>query len=162
MKLVAYFSHTGENYSVGVIDKGNTEIVAERIKELEDCDIFEIKPVYNYSNSYEECCKEAKGFLENNERPVLKEYLDNIDKYDTIYLGYPIWYGTMPMEVYTFLSHYDFNGKTVKPFSTNEGLGLGSSVSDIKNIIPQANVLDGLEIKGSMARTSDDKIKNWI
>lgn len=162
MNLVAYFSHTGENYSVGVIEKGNTEIVAEYISELVNGKLFEIKPAREYSKNYRTCCDEAKKEFANNTRPDLKAYLDNIDAYDTIYLGYPIWWGTMPMEVYTFLEHYDFSGKIIMPFSTHEGSGLGNSVNDIKKVVPAAIVKNGIAIRGSEAKNSKVKVENWI
>ena len=162
MNLIAYFSHIGENYSVGVINKGNTEIVAESISELTGGDLFEIKPIREYSKDYKTCCDEAKKEYTHNTRPELKEYLDNLDKYDNIYLGYPIWWGTMPMEVYTFLSHYDFNGKVIIPFSTHEGSGLGNSVNDIKKLVPNAEIKDGLAIRGSDAKNSKSKIVSWL
>lgn len=94
MNLIAYFSHTGENYSVGVIDKGNTD---GYISEFAGGDLFEIKPLRQYSKEYKTCCNEAKKELYNDTRPELMEYLDSIEEYDIIYLSYPIWYGTMPM-----------------------------------------------------------------
>ena len=157
--LIAYFSHTGENYSVGVIEKGNTEIVAEYIKEFTNGNLFEIKPVKQYSKIYKECCDEAMDDYNSNARPELQEYLDSIEEYDTIYLGYPIWWGTMPMAVWTFLEHYDFTGKTIIPFSTHEGSGLGKSASDIKKLIPSADVKDGFEVQGSTVKSAKEKIK---
>lgn len=162
MNLIAYFSHTGEKYSVGIINKGNTEIVAEYISEFIGGDLFEIKPIREYSKDYKTCCDEAKKEYINNTRPELKEYLDNIDNYDTIYLGYPIWWGTMPMEVYTFLSHYDFTDKIIIPFSTHEGSGLGNSVNDIKKLVSNAVIKEGISICGSNAKKSKQKIADWL
>ncbi len=162
MNLVAYFSHTGENYSVGVIEKGNTEIVAEYISELTKGDLFEIKPAREYSKDYKTCCEEAKKEYHNNTRPELEKYLDNLDKYDTIYLGYPIWWGTMPMEVYTFLSHYDFSNKVIIPFSTHEGSGLGNSVGEIQKLVPNAVIKTGIAIRGSDAKNAKQTIANWL
>ena len=100
MNLIAYFSHTGENYSVGVTDKGNTQIVVGYISEFAGGDLFEIKPLRQYSKDYKTCCNEAKKELYNNTRPKLMEYLDSIEEYDIIYLCYPFWCGTMPMQVF--------------------------------------------------------------
>ena len=160
--LIAYFSRTGENYSVGVINKGNTEIVAEYISEITGGDLFEIKPLIEYSKDYKTCCDEAKKEYTNDTRPELKEYLDSLDNYGTIYLGYPIWFGTMPMEVYTFLSHYDFNEKVIIPFSTHEGSGFGNSVNDIKRIVPNAIIKDGFAIRGKEAKNSKSKVVEWF
>ena len=97
-----------------------------------------------------------------NARPELKDYLDSVDEYDTIYLGYPNWWGTCPMPVFTFLDRYDMTGKTIIPFCTNEGSGLGSSVQDIKAACPTANVKNGIAITGSQARNSQAKVKKFV
>lgn len=162
MNLIVYFSHKGENYSVGVIDKGNTEIVAEYIKEIIGGDLFEIKPLKEYSKDYKSCCDRAKKEFNNSTRPELKEYLDNIEKYDIIYVGYPIWWGTMPMEVFTFLNHYNFDNKVIIPFSTHEGSGLGNSINDIKKLLPNAIIKDGIAIRGSEAKNSKQKVAEWL
>lgn len=161
-KLVIYFSHTGENYAVGIIDKGNTEVIADYIVELTGADKFEIKPEKEYSKKYSECCNEAKEMLNNKNNALVKEYLDSIDNYDTIYIGYPIWWGTCPAEVLTFIKHYNFDGKIVKPFSTHEGSNLGTSINDIKLLMPNATVLEGIAIKGSTVKYAKKKIESWI
>ncbi len=163
--LVIYFSHTGENYmSDGIrnIDKGNTEVVAEKIKELTDADLFEIEPIKEYPYHYQECCDIAKEELENNDRPELKVYLENIDEYETIYIGYPIWWGTCPVAVFTQLEKLDFEGKIVKPFATHEGSGLGNSMNDIRKYCKNAEVREGLAIRGSNVEESQTEIENWI
>lgn len=163
--LVIYYSHIGENYmSDGIrnIDKGNTEIVAEYIHELTGADLFKIETIKEYPHNYHECCDVAKEELNNNTRPELKAYLESIDDYDTIYIGYPIWWGTLPMAMFTQLEKLDYHGKTIKPFSTHEGSGLGSSMEDIKKCCIGANVQDGLAIRGSEASSSKSKIETWI
>jgi flavodoxin len=120
--------------------------------------------VKSYPADYTETTKVAQQEKDANARPVLKSKVSNMNDYNVIYLGYPIWWGTMPMAVYTFLTAYDFAGKTIIPFCTNEGSGLGSSVQDIRRLCPKAKVLGGLEIKGSAVNetASETKVRNWI
>lgn len=163
--LVIYFSHTGENYINGEIrniEKGNTEIVAELIQELTGADLFKVESVKDYPYNYKECCNVAKEELELNARPELKQYLDNIDSYDTIYIGYPIWWGTCPVALFTQLEKLDFKGKIVKPFSTHEGSSLGTSMNDIKRYCFGAEVKEGLAIFGSNASNCKSKLEEWI
>lgn len=157
--LIAYYSRRGENYvngSIRSLELGNTEVVAAKIKDLlPDADMFHIDTVHKYSESYMTCIEEAKQELRNQARPEMKEKLDSIDQYDTVILGYPNWWGTMPMVCYTFLESFDFTGKTIIPFCTNEGSGMGSSERFIKKLCPSANVLSGVSIHGAEAQNSD-------
>ena len=112
--LTVYFSRKGENYWGGGIknlSKGNTEIVAEMIQEAVGGELFEVDTVRQYSSDYHTCTEEADQELRENARPELKKYIDSLDGYDTIFVGYPNWWGTMPMAMYTFLEHYDLKGK---------------------------------------------------
>ena len=163
-KLVVYFSHKGENYSKGRIvnlKKGNTEIAAEIISTITGADIFEIEADKKYPIKYDDCIEIAKKELRENSRPKLKDDID-IKEYDTIFVGYPNWWGTMPMPVWTFLEEKDFTNKKVLPFCTNEGSGLGKSESDIKKITSGAKVLKGLSINGSEVNNSEGKIRKWL
>lgn len=99
--------------------------------------------------------------MKENARPKLKEYLDNLDKYDTIFVGYPSWCGTMPMVLFSFLENYNLESKTIIPFCTNEGSGMGSSEADLRRICKGAKVLDGLSIKGSEASKSEEIVSKW-
>ena len=157
--LIAYYSRRGENYVNGSIKNlklGNTEVVAGKVKALlPDADVFQIDTTYEYSKDYMTCIEEAKQELHGQVRPEVKNPLESIDEYDTIILGYPNWWGTMPMVVYTFLESYDFTGKTIIPFCTNEGSGMGSSVRFIKKLCPGANVDDGTPIHGAEAANAD-------
>lgn len=164
-KLVIYFSHTGENYlrdGIRNITKGNTEIVAEKIAAMTGAELFKVETVQEYPYNYHECCDVAEYELNKNIHPKLKKYLDNITEYDPIYIGYPIWWGTMPMAMFSLLSKLDFRGKTIKPFATSEGSGLGSSVADLTRICPNAIIKKGLAICGSDASMSDTLVKNWL
>lgn len=164
--LVTYFSRTGENHSVGYIEKGNTHIIADMIAEQTGGDTFEISTVTPYPDDYDECTDIAQQEQKENARPELAESLDNLEDYDVIFIGYPIWWGDMPMAVYTFLESYDFSGKTIVPFCTHEGSGLSSTQESIAAICPDAEILDGLAIRGSVAQNSQDEaneaVTEWL
>ena len=162
--LIVYYSRKGENYFNGAIKdlaKGNTEIVAEFIQKAVGGDLFEVQTVKKYSDDYYKCTDEAKKELRENARPELKSYLDGLDKYDNVFVGYPNWWGTMPMAMFTFLERYDLTGKTIIPFCTNEGSGMGSSERDLNKICKGATILKGLPIQGSQATQSEKKIAEW-
>ena len=162
--LIAYYSRKGENYWAGSVKnlaKGNTEIVAEFIQEAVGGDLFEIETIEEYATDYYECTDEAQEELRANARPELKDYPESIDEYDTIFLGYPNWWGTCPMGVLTFLEHFDWEGKRIIPFCTNEGSGMGSSERDIEAACPGATVEKGLSITGNKAAKSQGKVESW-
>ncbi len=164
--LVAYFSRTGENYNVGNIEKGNTSVVADIITEKTGADLFEIVPVNPYPDNYEECVEKANREKDENARPQISSSVENMDSYNTVFIGYPIWCGDMPMVVYTFLESYDFSGKTVIPFSTNEGSGLADTVQSISEICAGAKVLDGFSIQGETAQNNrtetEQGVTEWL
>ena len=163
--LIAYFSRTGENYSVGVIDKGNTEIIAEIIAEQTGGELFEIQRITPYSDNYEEVKDEAEQEKRENARPELLES-KNISDYDKIFIGYPIWHGDMPMPLYTFIEANDWTGKTVIPFCTHEGSGLSGTMSTIRTKCAGATVLDGLAVRGATAQNQQSQARqsviNWL
>jgi flavodoxin len=163
--LVAYFSHTGENYAVGYITKGNTSIIAEMIAAETGGTLFEIKPVKEYPTDYQECVDKAKAEQESQARPAVKNDI-NAEDYDVVYLGYPNWWGDMPMPVYTFLEKHTWSGKTVVPFCTHEGSGLSSTPSYLKRACQGATIGKGLAIKGTTAQQQQTKaraaVKEWL
>ncbi len=163
--LVAYFSRADENYGVGYIEKGNTAIIAEMIAEETGGELFHIERETPYPAVYDECTEEAKQELNDNARPALAEDKD-ISEYDVIFLGFPIWWGEMPMPVYTFLEAHDFSGKTVIPFCTHAGSGLSGTEKSIESVCTDAEILGGLSIKGEDAQNSQDKaketVKEWL
>ena len=162
--LIVYYSRKGQNYWAGSIrnlEKGNTEIVAEMIQEAVGGDLFEVDTHKPYSADYTTCTEEAQTELRANARPELKEYLDSLDGYDTIFVGYPNWWGTMPMAMFTFLEHYNLAGKRIIPFCTNEGSGMGVSERDLKKIYAEATVERGLSIRDCEATKSKKKVSNW-
>lgn len=163
--LVAYFSHTGKNYVNGsIVDLpiGNTEVVAKMIQKITGSDLFHIEAVKVYPNDYTEATEVAKAELRADARPELTNHVKNMDSYDVIFIGYPIWWGTMPMPVFTFLGNYDFSRKTIIPFCTHEGSGLGRTEQDIIKLCPKATVLKGIAIHGGDAGSANTKVSDWI
>lgn len=159
--LIAYFSRADENYGVGVIEKGNTEIIAEMIAEETGGELFHIERDTPYPAEYEACTDEAKQEQSDHARPNLKADVD-ISDYDIIYLGYPTWWGDMPMPVYTFLEAHDWNGKTVIPFCTHAGSGLSNTETAIKDTCSGATVLDGLAVVGTTAQNNRDEAESSV
>lgn len=163
--LIIYYSRRGENYTDhGIQDLkiGNTEVIAKMIQEITNGDIFEIETVEQYPLNYRECTEVAQRELRENARPKLKRYLENIDDYEVIYVGFPNWWGTMPMPVFSQLEKLDFTGKIVKPFCTNEGSGMGNSENDLKRICKGAIIEKGLAIRGSTVNSAKSKVEAWI
>lgn len=157
--LVVYFSRTGETYNVGKVEVGNTAMVASYIKEYLNADSFEILASNPYSEVYKEVLDRATKEKNEDARPGIKDKIDKFDEYDTIFLGYPIWWGEIPMIINTFMESYDFTGKTVIPFNTHEGSGSAGTYSTIKNKLSKSIVKDGLAIQGKVARTDEGKNK---
>ena len=163
--LIAFYSRADENYMNGelkMLDIGNTEVAAGMIKELTGADLFKIDQLRPYSKSYNACITEAQLDQRRNARPELKAYPDGIDGYDVMYLGFPNYWGTMPMAVFTFLERFDFSGKLIKPFCTHEGSGMGTSEKDIQRICPGAKVERGLAIRGSSIQKAKNDMKRWV
>ena len=164
-KLVAFYSRADENYfggSMKYIKTGNTEKVADMIAEMTGAELFKIEQKVPYAADYNTCIAQAKEDKQSNARPELVTLLDDIEPYDEIYLGYPNYWGTMPMAVYTFLEQYDFTGKTIHPFCTHEGSGLSGTVQDIKKAAKGAAVSKGLAICGSNADHAKEDVKAWL
>ena len=163
--LVVYFSRTGENYNVGNVEVGNTAIVASYIKDYLKADSFEIVPVEKYPDSYDECTKKASQEQKDNARPKIQNQIANFDKYDTIFVGYPIWWGDLPMIMYSFFEGYNFDGKNVIPFNTHEGSGDAGTYGKIQSKLPSAKVNDkGLALDEKTARSDEGKEKTvqWL
>ena len=160
--LIAYFSRAGENWQVGIVEKGNTAVIADYISEEIDADEFEILPVVPYPEGYEDTKTIATRERNNNERPEFIRGIENIDQYDTVFLGYPIWYGGMPMIMYTFLEEYDMSGKTIIPFSTHGGSGWGSSLSELRTLCPGAEFINGFSTAGTNARNAQNDVRTWL
>lgn len=174
--LVAYFSRVGNtnfDANVDVISSaslskengdlvGNMQVMADMIVKRTGGDKFLIKTVDTYPTDYRDTTNKAQDEKLKNERPALSSHVENINDYDIIFLGYPNWWGTIPMPLYTFLEENNFSGKTIIPFCSHEGSGLGSGVSDIKKLCPDAVLLNGLAVRGFDVKGSQNKINDWI
>lgn len=164
-KLVAFYSRANENYFGGNlkhIEIGNTETIAKMIAQLTGADLFKIEQKIPYAKDYKTCIAQAKKDLSDNARPEIMNMPSNLDQYDEIYLGYPNYWGTMPMAVYTFLESFNFQGKIIHPFCTHEGSGLSSTIKDIQKMADGATVTVGLSIKGSEVNEAKSIVEDWI
>ena len=164
--LVAYFSHIGENLQdneIVVLTKGNTEVVAEKIAELTKADLYKIEEDEPYPEKYDDCLRRARREDEDNIHPAMKAGMKlNMDEYDTIYIGFPIWYRAYPRIVATFLETYDFSGKTIKPFCTNDEGTFGISLLEMKGALKGADIRDGLAIRGVNVYDADERIRDFV
>lgn len=163
--LISYYSRAGENYFSGEylrIPVGNTEKSAGILAELTGGRLYKIEQAQPYSEDYQTCIAEVKADLQKKARPEVLNLPDDLDAYDEIYLGYPNYWGTMPMAVYTFLEHYDFTGKTIHPFCTHEGSGLSDTENDIRRAAHGAAVTKGLAIHGSHVDEAKSALVQWV
>ena len=149
--LVAYFSLTG-----------NTREIADKIHKIVGGDIFEIQPVDPYPTEYSAVLKKSKPEIDSGYKPALKAKVENINSYDVIFIGYPIWFGTFPPPVKTFLSEYDLSGKTIVPFCTHGGGGPGRSVADVSSFCPKSTLLDSIAIPGRDVKTAQNEVSEWL
>ena len=161
--IVIYFSHTGENYSVGVIQEGNTAKVAKEIARQTGAAVWEIKEAEPYPVKYNDCIARAKKELQSKVRPAFQGTAPDLTGIDTIYIGYPNWWGDAPMVVYTFLEKAKIDGKTILPFCTHEGSGLGSTARNLAKAFPKAHVeQNGLSLYGHVAQKDADAVKTAV
>ena len=149
--LVVYFSWSG-----------NTENVAKSIQTQTNSDLFEIVPKTPYSDDYNTVVDLAQEEQKNNARPEIADVIENIDQYDMIYVGFPNWWGDMPMILYTFFDTYDLSGKTIAPFCTSGGSGLSNTVNEMKEFEPNATVTNGLHIGSAASSNPDDAVSQWL
>ena len=159
--LVIFFSHAGENYSVGNIEVGNTKIVADYISEITAADQFEVVAEKSYDMPYMDLIKVAQDEAKAGELPAYKGNVD-VTPYDVIFIGGPIWWGTYPQVMFTIFKDINLDGKTVIPFTTHEGSGLASTVQDLKKAFPKANIKPGFAIYGHEVRTGKAKVEKWL
>ena len=167
--LVVYFSRTGEQYTVGVIDKGNTAIVAEMIAEQTGADLFEVIPADDhYPMTYDELTDVAKREQNEKARPAYAGSLPDLSQYDTVFIGSPVWWGDWPMILYTFFENNGeaLAGKTLIPFSTHEGSGLSGFDKKLASACPNSTVGEGLAIRGNDCQNNQDSVResitNWL
>lgn len=167
--LVIYFS-SANTTDVDVVSsatpkaggEGATGYIANYIHSKVGGDIEKLTPVKDYDTSYNGALDEAKAERDSDDRPEFKELSVNPEDYDVIFIGYPMWWYTRPMIVYSFFDKYDFSGKTIIPFNTHEGSGDGGTYDEIKKDEPNATVLDGLAVRGTNAEKSDKEIDGWL
>jgi flavodoxin len=162
--LIAYFSRTGENYGVGNISVGNTAVMAGYIHELTSSALFEIVPSVSYPSSYNETLSIATSEKNSDARPAIQSQVGDFSSYSTVFLGYPIWWGSCPQIILTFLDTYDWSGKTIVPFCTSGGSSIDSSASRLAAYVPQAVFKEGLGIQGTSIRDSQakDTVQAWL
>ncbi|MCM1123957.1 MAG: flavodoxin [Eubacterium sp.] len=164
-ELIIYFSRAAENYfggSLKYIEKGNTEVVAEKIAALTGGTLFKVEPETPYADDYNTCIEQAKKDLNSGARPKVRAMPENFDQYDFVTVMYPNYWGTMPMHMFTVLEQLDFAGKTVRPVCTHEGSGMGRSEEDLQKCCPGAVFRKGLAIQGSSVHRCDDTLKKWL
>lgn len=163
--LVAYFSLSGEQYGVGVVEEGNTSVIAHMIAEQTGADLFEIEAANPYPATYDGLLDVSQQEMKENARPDIAGTVENMDDYDTIFIGYPNWWGDMPMIVYNFLESYDLSGKTIVPFCTHGGSGLSGTGRAIEDVTG-GTVMDGLAIAGTTAQndrdTAGNEVAEWL
>lgn len=174
--LVVYFTY-GENAdlpedvdasasaSIQTVDDevtGNTGAVARMISEAAKADLFSIRTVQKYPDNYDDTLDQAQDEQSQDTRPELETELESLDAYQTIFLGFPNWWGDMPMAVYSFLDDYDLSGKTLIPFVTSGGSGFSSTISEIESAEPEADVLEGLSLSSSEASDAEEVVEDWL
>ena len=160
--IVIFFSHAGDNYSVGNIKVGNTKIVADYITELTGAAQYEIVTHKYDGMAYNPLIQLAKEEANKGELPPYEGSAPDLSGYDTVFIGGPVWWGTYPQVMFTLFKDINLDGKTVYPFTTHEGSGLANCVSDVKKAFPKANVQKGFSIYGHEVRTEKTKVEKWI
>ena len=160
--IVIFFSHAGDNYAVGNIEVGNTKIVADYISEIAGADQFEIVTHKYDGMAYNPLIKLAQEEANKGELPPYEGDAPDLSQYDTVFIGGPVWWGTYPQVMFTLFRDINLDGKTVIPFTTHEGSGLASCVSDVKREFPKANVTKGWSIYGHEVRTGRTKVEKWL
>ena len=161
-KIVIFFSHAGDNYSVGNIEVGNTKIVADYISEFTGADQYEIV-IHKYDGmAYMPLIDLAKKEAEAGELPPYEGEAPDLSQYDTVFIGGPVWWGTYPQVMFTLFKDINLDGKTVIPFTTHEGSGLANCVGDVKKAFPKATVTKGFDIYGHEVRSGKAKVEKWI
>ncbi len=160
--IVIFFSHAGDNYSVGNIEVGNTKIVADYISDIAGADQFEIVTHKYDGMAYTPLINLAQEEAKKGELPPYEGKAPDLSQYDTVLIGGPVWWGTYPQVMFTLFRDINLDGKTVVPFTTHEGSGLASCVSDVKKAFPKANVAAGFSIYGHEVRSGRAKVEKWL
>ena len=160
--IVIFFSHAGDNYSVGVIDTGNTKIVADYISEITGADQFEIVTHKYDGMAYTPLIELAKKEAAAGELPPYEGTAPDLSGYDTVFIGGPVWWGTYPQVMFTLFKDINLDGKTVIPFTTHEGSGLASCANDVRKAFPKAKVTGEFSIYGHEVRGGKAKVEKWL
>ena len=160
--LIVYFSRTGYNYPNQWLEIGHTARVAGYIADLTDGDRFEIIPVIPYPDNYQETVAIARKEYDNNARPAIQNKIENRDEYDTIFIGGPVWHGTMPMIIRTFYESCNLTGKTLVPFATHAGSGLGDCERLARSYYPDNTILSGLAVQGTNSANARSDVEAWL
>ena len=160
--IVIFFSHAGDNYSVGIIDTGNTKIVADYISEITGADQFEIVTHKYDGMAYMPLIELAKKEAADGELPPYEGKVPDLSGYDTVFIGGPVWWGTYPQVMFTLFKDINLDGKTVIPFTTHEGSGLASCASDVRKAFPKAKVTGEFSIYGHEVRGGKAKVEKWL
>ena len=160
--IVIFFSHAGDNYSVGNIEVGNTKIVADYITEIKGADQFEIVTHKYDGMAYMPLIELAKEEANKGELPPYEGTAPDLSQYDTVFIGGPVWWGTYPQVMFTLFKDINLDGKTVIPFTTHEGSGLASCASDVKKAFPKAKITGEFSIYGHEVRTGKAKVEKWL
>ncbi len=160
--IVIFFSHAGDNYSVGNIEVGNTKIVADYISDIAGADQFEIVTHKYDGMAYTPLINLAQEEAKKGELPPYEGKAPDLSQYDTVFIGGPVWWGTYPQVMFTLFRDINLDGKTVVPFTIHEGSGLASCVSDVKKAFPKANVAAGFSIYGHEVRSGRAKVEKWL
>ena len=160
--IVIFFSHAGDNYSVGVIDTGNTKIVADYISEITGADQYEIVTHKYDGMAYTPLINLAQEEANKGELPPYEGAAPDLSQYDTVFIGGPVWWGTYPQVMFTLFKDIDLSGKTVIPFTTHEGSGLASCANDVRKAFPKAKVTGEFSIYGHEVRSGKAKVEKWL
>lgn len=161
--LIVYFSRAGENWEVGYVDRGNTAIMADYIQEYTRAATFEIVPEVPYPTDYATMLQVSQQERDTDARPAIKNPLENLEQYSTVFIGSPIWYGGPPMIMQTFYETYPaLAEKTIIPFGTHAGSGISSCASLIRRYFPNASLLDSYGVSGSRIRDSKNSVEDWL
>ena len=163
--IIIYFSRGDENYFGGNLDyveKGNNEVLKDFIKNILSCDEFKVEPLKPYPRDYKECLEVTKAEKDNNIYPPLKQYLTDVDDYDVVFVGSPVYWNTMPMPMFSALKALNLNNKVVMPFITHEGSGAAEIIADLRNLFPNAIIKEPLVLYGSEVKISSNKVLMWI
>lgn len=160
--LIVYFSRQGTNYPDVTLKVGHTARIARYIAKQVKADQFEITPVKAYPKNYQATVDQAEKEQSKNARPAIKTPIPDMSKYDTIFIGYPIWWNELPMLVRTFMDQAHLNGKTIIPFSTNEGSGWGNTLTQLQHQYPRAHLVKGFSVEGEQATGSQKRVERWL